>query len=46
MSEHSANVNMHHVHIVVAVMQIHAVVILLRPTVEFVDTGHFQPVRS
>ena len=42
MCEYGANVNMQHVHIAVAVMN--AVVIQLRPTVEFVDTGHFQPV--
>jgi hypothetical protein len=46
MCEYSANVNMQHVHIAVAVMKSHAVVIQLRPTVEFVDTGHFQPVWS
>jgi hypothetical protein len=44
MSEHGANVNMQRVHIAVAVMKSHAVVIQLRTAVEFVDTGHFQPV--
>jgi hypothetical protein len=46
MSENSANVNMQHVHIAFGVMKSHAVVIQLRPTVEFVDTGHLQPVGS
>jgi hypothetical protein len=44
MSEHSANVNTQHVHIAAAAMKSHAVLIYLRPTVEFVDTGHFHPV--
>jgi len=44
MSEHIANVNMLHVHIADAVTKGHDVVIQLRPTVEFIDTGHFQPV--
>jgi len=44
MSEHSANVNMKHVHIADAVTKGHDVVIQLSPTVVFVDTGHFQPV--
>jgi hypothetical protein len=44
MSEPSANVNMQHVLIAVAVMKSHAVVIQMRHTLEFVDTGHFQPV--